>query len=96
MQFVLIIVYWAILILWLLFIARLVLDLIQAFSPRWRPQGFMLIVAETIYTPTDPPLRAMRRLIPPLPVGGMRIDLAFIIITLLLIVALQLVGALIR
>jgi YggT family protein len=95
-QFVLIIVYWAILILWLLFIARLVLDLIQAFSPRWRPQGFMLIVAETIYTPTDPPLRAMRRLIPPLPVGGMRIDLAFIIITLLLIVALQLVGALIR
>ena len=96
MQFVLIIVYWAILILWLLFIARLVLDLIQAFSPRWRPQGFMLIVAETIYTPTDPPLRAMRGLIPPLPVGGMRIDLAFIIITLLLIVALQLVGALIR
>jgi YggT family protein len=95
-QFVLIIVYWAILILWLLFIARLVLDLIQAFSPRWRPQGVMLIVAETIYTPTDPPLRAMRRLIPPLPVGGMRIDLAFIIITLLLIVALQLVGALIR
>jgi YggT family protein len=95
-QFVLIIVYWAILILWLLFIARLVLDLIQAFSPRWRPQGFMLIVAETIYTPTDPPLRAMRRLIPPLPVGGMRIDLAFIIITRLLIVALQLVGALIR
>ena len=96
MQFVLIVIYWAILILWLLFIARLVLDLIQAFSPRWRPQGFMLVVAETIYTPTDPPLRALRRLIPPLPVGGMRIDLAFILITLLLIVALQLVSALIR
>ena len=56
----------------------------------------MLVVAETIYTPTDPPLRALRRLIPPLPVGGMRIDLAFILITLLLIVALQLVSALIR
>ncbi len=96
MQFVLIVIYWAILILWLLFIARLVLDLIQAFSPRWRPQGFMLVVAETIYTPTDPPLRAVRRLIPPLPIGGMRIDLAFILITLLLIVALQLVSALIR
>ncbi len=47
-------------LLWLFFvllIARLVLDYIQMFARSWRPTGPLLVVAEVIYTVTDPPLR---------------------------------------
>ena len=57
------------LILWLFFvllIARLVIDYIQMFARSWRPTGVLLVAAEVIYTITDPPLKALRRLIPPL------------------------------
>ena len=61
------------LLLWLFFvllIARLVIDYIQMFARSWRPTGVMLVVAEVIYTITDPPLKALRRLIPPLRSGA--------------------------
>lgn len=90
------IVYYALMILWLLFIARIVFDLVQAFSPRWRPQGFMLVVAEAIYTPTDPPLRALRKVIPPLSLGGLRLDLAFLVVMLVLVILMQIVQGLMR
>ena len=67
-----------ILVLWLfliLLIARLVLDYVQMFARSWRPRGPMLVVAEIIYTVTDPPLRALRKVIPPLKIGSVSIDL---------------------
>ena len=64
---------------WLVFIARLVLDFVQIFARSWRPRGFILIIAEGIYTLTDPPLRAIRRVIPPLRLGTVQLDLAFLI-----------------
>jgi YggT family protein len=42
----------------------------------------MLVVAEGIYTVTDPPLRALRKLIPPLTLGSVRLDLAFLVLML--------------
>jgi YggT family protein len=64
-------------------IGRLVLDWVQAFARDWRPRGAMLVVAEAVYTVTDPPLRALRRLIPPLTIGSLRLDLAFLVLMLL-------------
>jgi YggT family protein len=66
----------------LLFV-RLVLEWVQAFAREWRPKGLVLVVAELVYTATDPPLRAVRRVVPPLNLGGIRLDLAFIIVFLL-------------
>ena len=40
----------------------------------------LLVVAEAIYTVTDPPLRFLRRLIPPLRLGQVQLDLAFIVL----------------
>lgn len=80
-------------IFFLLMIGRLVLDLVRSFSPQWRPKGFSLVLAEIVYTPTDPPLKALRRVLPPLSLGPIRLDLAFLVIMLTLVVLMSVVGA---
>ncbi|GAB3754329.1 YggT family protein [Yimella radicis] len=72
-------------ILYLYFIvllARLVFDWIQVFAREWRPKGPVLVVAEGVYTLTDPPLKALRKVIPPLRLGQVRLDLAFLVLML--------------
>ncbi len=69
---------------WLTFIARLILDLVQAFSRNWRPTGIVLIIAEFVFTITDPPLRMIRRVIKPIRVGNFSFDLAFLIVLIVL------------
>ena len=63
-------------------LGRLVLDWVQAFARDWRPRGALLVVAEAVYTITDPPLKALRRVIPPLTLGAVRLDLAFLVLML--------------
>ncbi|NLE71962.1 MAG: YggT family protein [Actinomycetales bacterium] len=67
----------------LLLFVRLVFDWIQVFARDWRPRGVVLVVAEAVYTVTDPPLKALRRVIPPLPLGAVRLDLAFMVLVVL-------------
>ncbi|CAN5340366.1 YggT family protein [soil metagenome] len=67
----------------LLLLVRLVLDWVQFFVRDWRPSGPVLVVAEATYTVTDPPLRFLRRLLPPLAIGNVRLDLAFLVLMLL-------------
>lgn len=69
---------------WLLMIGRLVFDLVQVFARDWRPSGVILLIAETIYTATDPPLRVARRVVPPVRLGSVQFDLAFIIVLIAL------------
>jgi len=70
---------------WLILIGRLVFDFVQIFARSWQPRGVLLVLAEVIYSLTDPPLRLLRRIIPPLRLGGVQFDLAFLI----LIIAVQ-------
>ena len=56
---------------------RLILEYIPIFNREWRPKGGMLVVAEAIYTVTDPPIKLFRRFIPPLRIGAIAIDFAF-------------------
>ena len=64
----------------LVLIGRLVFDWIRFFAKEWKPRGGALVVAEPIYTLTEPPLRALRRVIPPLRLGGATIDLSFMVL----------------
>jgi YggT family protein len=66
----------------LLLLVRMVLDWIQVFARDWRPRGVVLVVAEAVYTVTDPPLKALRRVVPPLPLGPVRLDMAFLVLVL--------------
>lgn len=79
--------------LWLYFIVliiRLIADWIQVFARDWQPRGVVLVVLEAVYTVTDPPLRAIRRVLPPLRIGSVAIDLAFIVLIILVQIAIQL------
>ncbi len=72
-------------------IGRLIFEWIQVFAREWRPTGVILVVAEAIYTLTDPPLRAIRKVLPPLRIGGVAIDLAFLV----LIIAVSILRAIV-
>jgi len=62
---------------------RVVFDLIQAFSRGWRPSGFVLVLANLVYSLTDPPMRFFRRIVPPLRIGAVALDLGFLLLFLL-------------
>ncbi|MEV5825428.1 YggT family protein [Spirillospora sp. NPDC052242] len=71
----------AVLILFLLLlIGRLILELLQQFARQWRPTGVVLVIAETVYTVTDPPLKFLRRYIPPVRLGNVSLDLSFTVL----------------
>ncbi len=73
-------------------IGRLVLDWVQVLARSWRPRGPVLVVAEVVYSITDPPLKMLRRVIPPLTLGQVRLDLAFLVLLLAVSLALNLLG----
>ena len=84
-------------VVYLFFIAlicRLVLDWIQVLAREWRPRGPILLLAEGVYTVTDPPLKFLRRLIPPLSLGGIRLDLGFLVLILAVSFVLRFLQAL--
>lgn len=67
---------------------RFVLDLVRTFNRSWRPRGGWLVLVEGVYTVTDPPIRFFRRLVPPLRLGPVALDLAWSLAMLLVIVAM--------
>lgn len=76
------ILYWLLSFYFLVLIIRLIFDWVQVFSRSWRPSGVVLVIAEVVYSLTDPPIRFLRRLIPPLRLGGVALDLGFLILIL--------------
>lgn len=71
---------------WVLF-ARLIIDYVRMFARSWRPNGFLLAIFEVIYAITDPAMKFVGRFVPPLRLGGVSLDLSFIVILLALNVA---------
>jgi len=76
--------------------ARLILDYIPMFNREWRPKGFGLVVAEAVYTITDPPIRFFRRIIPPLRIGPLSLDFGFALTLLVVLILMNIVGLFIR
>ncbi len=64
----------------ILLFARLVIGWIGVFARDWRPSGPLVVALEVVYSATDPPLNALRRVIPPLTLGSIRLDLGFMIL----------------
>ena len=64
----------------LILIARLVLEYVAIFARDWRPKGPLLLLSEMVFTLTDPPLKAIRKVVPSLRIGSVSLDLSFIIL----------------
>ncbi|MFC3797250.1 YggT family protein [Corynebacterium tuscaniense] len=73
-------------------IVRLIIEMIQSFSKHFSPPRWFMVVAEFFFVTTDPPLRFLRRFIPPLPLGGVALDVSVIV----LFIALMLLSAVVR
>ncbi len=84
------ILHYMFLVYWLLLLGRLIVELVRSFARDWRPTGVAVVVIEAIFTATDPPIKLLRRLIPPLPLGPVRLDLSLMIVMLVAIVGMQL------
>jgi YggT family protein len=63
-----------------LLFARFVVDWVMVLARSWRPSGLVAAGLEVVYSTTDPPLKAVRRVIPPLNLGSIRLDLGFMVL----------------
>jgi len=81
-----------ILVMWV----RLILDFIVNFNRGWRPAGFGLVLAEIVFTITDPPIKLVRRFLPPVRFGGVALDFAWTIVMLVAIVLSYVISGLLR
>ncbi|GHD15313.1 YggT family protein [Nocardiopsis kunsanensis] len=75
-------------------IARVVLEMVQSFSSTWRPSGFVLVLAEIVYTITDPPLKFLRKFIKPVRLGSIALDLSVLVLFLIVWILMSFIGAL--
>lgn len=76
---------------WIL-LARIVIEMIQSFSRQFNPPRWFMMVAEVLFVLTDPPVKALRKIIPPLQLGGIALDVSVIVLFLLLAILSRLIG----
>lgn len=86
MTVILTILYFLLLLYIIVLWGRFALDLVQQFNRSWRPRGGMLVIADGVYTVTDPPIRAVRRVLPPMRMGPVALDFGWTIVLLAAII----------
>jgi YggT family protein len=80
----------ALFVFWLLLIARVVIEFIRSFARDWHPRGFTVVILESIMTLTDPPVKLLRRIIPQLTIGAVRLDLSIMILLIVAFIGMEL------
>lgn len=80
----------ALFVFWLLLIARIVVEFIRSFSRDWHPRGVTVVILEAIMTVTDPPVKLLRRIIPQLTIGAVRLDFSIMVLLFLAFIGMQL------
>jgi YggT family protein len=78
----------------LLLVARFVVEWVMQLARHWRPGGLVAAGLEVVYSATDPPLKLLRRVIPPLRLGGISIDLGFIVLFFVVYILMSVVASL--
>jgi YggT family protein len=90
------IVYVVLTVFMVLLFARFIVDWVMVLARSWRPAGLVAAGLEVVYSTTDPPLKAVRRVIPPLNLGTIRLDLGFMVVLIAVVVLRGIVGGLAR
>jgi YggT family protein len=76
----------------LVLIVRIIIEMIQSFSRQFNPPRWFMVIAEPLFVITDPPVKALRRIVPPMQMGGVALDLS----VLVLFIILQLLQLIVR
>jgi YggT family protein len=77
------VLYYVLTVFLVLLFLRLIFEYVFLLARSFRPTGFVAMLLELIYTVTDPPLKLLRRVLPPLRIGGVSLDLAFLVLFIL-------------
>lgn len=78
-------------VFFLTLLARFVLSAVLAYGRRWQPGRGAAAAMESVWSVTDPPLKALRRVIPPLRIGTVSFDLASLVLLVILFVLMSFV-----
>lgn len=89
-------VFWQLtfLVLWLFRLAllgRIVFDFVRVLARHWRPAGGPAVALEILYSSTDPPVKALRKIIPNVRLGGVSFDLSIIVLLVIVYILMELV-----
>ena len=85
---------WVLQIYLVVLIARIVVDYVFMFARDWRPSGIVLVIVETIYTLTDPPIKALCRVVPSIRVG--QFDFQLTVVFLILFIGINILSSVAR
>jgi YggT family protein len=80
MGLIALVLYWLLQVYFFALIGRFIVDLVLSLNPNWRPKGLVVVVVESIYTVTDPALKLIRKIIPPLRMGAIQLDFGWTIL----------------
>ncbi|MEY3889794.1 MAG: hypothetical protein RI931_916 [Actinomycetota bacterium] len=75
-----VIIWWVLQIFFLAMIGRLIIDLLLSVNRGWRPSGLVLVLVESVMTVTDPPIKAVRKIIKPVRLGAIQLDFGWTLI----------------
>jgi YggT family protein len=88
------VIYFLLFVFWLLLIGRIIVEFIRTFARDWRPTGIVVVILEAIFTVTDPPIKLLRRLIPSINLGGVRLDLSIMVLLFIVFILMSVVQGL--
>ena len=77
---------WAIGVYILVLIIRMIVDWVLLLNRNWHPTGVVASLISIVYQLTEPPLRWLRRYIPPVRFGSVGFDVSFVVLYFILIV----------
>jgi YggT family protein len=95
MGLIALVLYWLFEVYFFVLIGRFIVDLVLSLNGSWRPKGLLVVLVESIYTVTDPPLKAIRRVIPALRLGPVQIDLAWTVLFIAVVFVQGIVASLV-
>jgi YggT family protein len=90
----LLVLYYLTQIFWFLLLARIVVEMIASFSRGWSPRGAVAVVLEWLFVITDPPVKALRKVIKPVRLGQVALDLSVLVLFVIIIVIQVILSAL--
>ena len=82
----LLVLYYLLQLFWYLLLARIIIEMIASFSRGWTPRGILAVIFEWLFTITDPPVKALRKVIPPVRIGAVSLDLSVLVLFIIIIV----------
>lgn len=68
----------------LILVARIIIEMVRSFSRQFRPPQWFYVIAEPLFALTDPPVKALRRLIPPVRLGQVGLDVSILVLFLVI------------